>query len=132
VDACALLNGPALALFPGVDALHPQPGFGDWNCQWNSTTDDESLQLRFDQDNAPTAADGQPIQVGGHAAFDEGANWSDNSCEIAVVHRPFTDADGDQKDELLLVIVSGSGPPGQLCAQATTLAAPAAAALPAP
>lgn len=132
VNACALLDSNALNLFPGVDALHPQPGFGNWTCEWQSTTNNESLQLIFDRSEPPTASDGLPLQLAGHAAFDEGNNYGDQSCEIVVVHRPFYDATDSQKDELLDVLVTGSLPSNQMCAQATALAAPAAAKLPAP
>jgi eukaryotic-like serine/threonine-protein kinase len=131
VDACSLLGSAALNLFPGVDALHPQPDFGSWGCTWNSTTNNESLRLLFDRNLPLTAADGQPLRLSGHAAFDEGTNYGDQSCEIAVVARQFRDAYDMLKDELLLVLVQGDLPVDQMCAQARALAAPAAAKLPA-
>jgi len=129
-DACNLLDNDALSLFPGVDALHPQPDFGNWGCVWQSTTKSEQLTLRFDRDDPQNAADGQPLQVSGHAAFDKDTNYGDRSCEIAVVAGQFRDDDDALKDELLLVVVAGDLPQDQMCAQARTLAAPAAAKLP--
>ncbi|QUQ67207.1 serine/threonine-protein kinase [Kutzneria sp. CA-103260] len=129
-DACTLLDNDALSLFPGVDALHPQPDFGNWGCVWQSTTKREQLTLRFDRDSPPNASDGQPLEIAGHAAFDKGNYYGDGSCEIAVVADQFRDGDDTPKDELLLVVVAGDLPQDQMCAQARTLAAPAVAKLP--
>lgn len=129
-DACGLLDNDALSLFPGVDALHPQPDFGNWGCVWESTTKSEHLTLRFDYDDPQNAADGQPLTIAGRAAFDKGTNYGDRSCEIAVVADQFRDENDALKDELLLVVVAGDLPQDQMCAQARTLAAPAAAKLP--
>lgn len=131
VDACSLLDGAALNSFPGVDALHPRPDFGNWGCTWQSTTNKESLSLIYDRNLPLTAADGEPLRLSGHAAFDEGNNYGDQSCEIAVVAGQFRDTYDTLKDELLLVLVEGDLPMNQMCTQATALAAPAAARLPA-
>jgi len=130
VNACGLLDNTALSQFPGVNALNPQPDFGDWGCTWQSTTDPEKLTLRFDQGDPPNASDGQPLQVAGHAAINEGSDYGDKSCEIVVIARQFRDDQDALKDEMLLVIVSGDSPFDQMCAQAQALAVPAAAKLP--
>ncbi|MFI9384658.1 serine/threonine-protein kinase [Kutzneria sp. NPDC052558] len=129
-DACTLLDNDALSLFPGVDALHPQPDFGNWGCVWQSTTQSEQLTLRFDRGDPLNASDGQPLTIAGHAAFDRGAHYGDKSCEIDVVANQFRDENDLLKDELMMVVVAGDLPQDQMCAQARALAAPAAAKLP--
>lgn len=129
-DSCALLDADALARFPGVDALHPEVGFGGWECRWNSTTSPTSLLLRFDRNQPLTAADGHPTRLGGHDAFVEPDGYGDKTCLVSVVHRRYVDADAQPMVELLLVVVTGSQPPDRLCQLATDLAGPAAAELP--
>ncbi|MEV5536803.1 hypothetical protein AB0L13_08060 [Saccharopolyspora shandongensis] len=59
-DACGLLDGDALARFPGVDAIRPEPGFGGWSCRWNSTTAPATLRLLFDRHPQHSTADREP------------------------------------------------------------------------
>jgi hypothetical protein len=129
-DACALLDANALSRFPGVDALHPETGFADWECRWNSTTSSGSLLVRFDRNQPLTAADGRPVKLAGRDAFVQPDGYGDKTCQVQVVHRQYTGADTQPKLEILLVVLSGSQPPNQLCDLATKLAAPAAANLP--
>jgi serine/threonine protein kinase len=130
-DACALLDANALARFPGVDALNPEPAFGNWQCVWNSTTSSASLLVRFDRNPPLTAADGRPVRLAGHQAFVQPDGYGTGDCEVSVVHHRFTDDTGNTTVELLLVVVSGPQSHTVLCQQATALATPAAAALPA-
>lgn len=129
-NACGLLDANALSRFPGVDALHPETGFADWECHWNSTTSAASLLVRFDRNQPLTAADGRPIKVAGRDAFVQPDGYGDKTCQVQVVQRQYTGMDTQPKLELLLVVVSGPQPSGQLCDLATKLAGPAAANLP--
>ncbi|MGP4016518.1 serine/threonine-protein kinase [Saccharopolyspora sp. 5N708] len=131
-DACALLDANALARFPGVDAIHPEIGFGGWECRWNSTTSPLTLLVRFDRNESLNAHDGRPVQLAGRDAFVEPEGYGDDTCEVSVVHRKYAGEDAEPMDELLLVVVMGAQPPDQLCGLATSLAEPAAAALPRP
>lgn len=128
-DACALLDADALARFPGVDAVNPEIGFGHWSCRWHSTTSQANLLVRFDRNEPPSAADGQPTRIAGRQAFVERVD-DDKACQVQVVHRRYTGADSSAKVELLLVVLTGPQPMDQLCGLATALAEPAAAKLP--
>ncbi|MGW5645622.1 protein kinase domain-containing protein [Saccharopolyspora sp. NPDC003752] len=130
VDACGLLDGDALARFPGVDAIRPEPGFGGWSCRWNSTTGPATLRLIFDRHQPPTAEDGRPVRFGGHQAFVEPEGYGEESCQVGIVHREYRGEDG-RLVERLLVVVMGPQPTEELCRLATALAEPAAASLPA-
>ncbi|WP_158883191.1 protein kinase domain-containing protein [Amycolatopsis anabasis] len=130
VDACSLLNPPALEHIPGVDATHPEAGFAGWRCRWHSTTSDLAVILRYDRHQPLTAASGRPTRLGGREAFVQPGD--DDSCEVQVVHRPYTDDDGKRAVELVLLTVSGKQPSDRLCGLATELATAAATALPPP
>ncbi|MGH8795288.1 MAG: protein kinase domain-containing protein [Stackebrandtia sp.] len=131
-DACALLDADALSLFPGVDAVHPDAGFGSWECRWNSTTSGATLLLIFDRHQPMTAKDGRPVTLAGHDAFVEPDGYGDETCLVSVVHRQYEDADERERVEveLLLVAVMGSQPTEELCDLAVDLAEPAASSLP--
>lgn len=129
-DACTLVDNAALARLPGVDATHPEIGFGHWDCRWNSTLDDTSLHLRFDHSQPMTADDGAPARVAGRAAFVAADSDEEHSCTVNVVGRDSTDAGGDPLDEILKVIVSGDGAGQRFCGMATDFATVAAAHLP--
>jgi hypothetical protein len=130
VDACGLLDAKALAQFPGVDALHPDIGFNDWECVWHSTTSSASLRVRFDRSEPLSAADGQPIRLADHPAFVEPNDYSSSSCEVAVQGRRYTDDQSQPTVELLLVVVEGQQPTTEMCGQAKAIAGAAAAKLP--
>jgi eukaryotic-like serine/threonine-protein kinase len=129
-NACGLLDGRALAELPGVDATHPEVGFGNWECRWNSTIDSTMLHVLFDQSQPLTADDGTPIQLAGHAAFVQPDSFQDHSCEVQVVNRTFSDISGRPAVEVLIVVASGSGPGQRFCPMATDFARAAAANLP--
>jgi hypothetical protein len=129
-DACGLLNAAALAKFPGVDALHPEVGFSGWECRWRSTTSSDILLVRFDRNEPLTAADGRPTQFAGHTALVQPEGYGYDTCQVQVVQRQYTGINFSPKVELLLVVIEGSEPADQLCGLATSLAEPAAAALP--
>lgn len=129
-NACALPTADALAHFPGVDALHPTVGFGDWECRWFSTTSQANLLVVFDRNQPMTAADGRPIRLRGHDAFVESDGGGDNNaCKVAMVHRRYVE-DGEPTDELLVVEVTGPQSSAQRCRLATDLATAATGKLP--
>lgn len=104
-DACALLAGRALEALPGVDARDPDVGFGNWDCEWASTTSDLWLELRFDQGRAvPDASDGTLTRVGGRRAVVEPGAEGPRTCRVRVVHR---DPGGGRAVETLNVTVGG-------------------------
>lgn len=129
LDACALLDPDALAKFPGVDAIHPQIGFGNWTCRWNSTTSPAYLRLVFERNQPLTAGDGRPIELAGRQAFVVPDGYGDGSCEVSIAYRRYSGEQGKPMDELLLVVVNGPQPTDQLCRMATDVAEPAAAKL---
>jgi hypothetical protein len=130
VDACSLLDSTALALIPGVDGTHPNIAFGNWECGWDSTTSDLSVQLIFDRDQPLTAADGQPAQVNGKATFLESAGDGPDTCVSRIVHRNYEDPNGQTAIEMVKLIVSGPGSTSSLCELTTKLTQAAAAKLP--
>jgi hypothetical protein len=130
LDACALLDSDALSRFPGVDAIHPQVGFGNWTCRWNSTTSPASLRLIFERNQPLNAGDGRPTELAGRQAFVAPEGYGDASCEVSIVYRGYAGEQGKPMVELLAVVVNGPQPTDQLCRLATDLAEPAAAKLP--
>ncbi|MFE0022672.1 serine/threonine-protein kinase [Amycolatopsis sp. NPDC059021] len=130
-DACGLFNGGALAGIPGIDAIHPEVGFGNWKCAWKSTTDYTELHVLFDQNTDLTADSGGPTQLFGHEAYveseDEGGK---GTCRVRVVHRPYADQRGRKAVELVLVEVEGRKPGKDFCQTATDIGRAAATALP--
>ncbi|WP_160148930.1 serine/threonine-protein kinase [Amycolatopsis alkalitolerans] len=129
-DACGLLDGPALARLPGVDAIHPEIGFGGWDCTWHSTIDHTSVRILFDHSQPMSADDGTPTRVAGRDAFVKADDDQDHSCTAKVVQREFPDQNGDPLDEIMKVIVAGDGTGARFCPMARDFAAAAAAKLP--
>jgi hypothetical protein len=129
-DACSLLDAKALALVPGVDGNHPDVGFGDWTCGWDSTTGDLSVDLRFDRDQPLTAADGRPTRLAGHSGFIAAGDDGPDTCVARIVHRPYADPYGHPANELVILKVSGPSSPNDLCRLTIELARAAAGKLP--
>nr|WP_063779286.1 serine/threonine-protein kinase [Kibdelosporangium sp. MJ126-NF4]CEL17288.1 putative serine/threonine protein kinase [Kibdelosporangium sp. MJ126-NF4]CTQ91482.1 putative serine/threonine protein kinase [Kibdelosporangium sp. MJ126-NF4] len=132
LDACALPSADALSLFPGVDANNPRPQFGDWECQWLSTTTRSVLTVRFDQHRPLTAAEGKLTRIAGRpAAVKENGTSGPNTCKVNVEYRQYTDNTGRTATEALHVIVlSDQIPNSRMCQLATAIAEPIAAKLP--
>jgi hypothetical protein len=128
-NACAALDPAALDRFPGVDALHPEVGLGNWECVWNSTTSSAYLRVRFDRGGPLTAADGTPVRLAGHSAFVSPNGYGDGSCEVDVEGHSYTDQDAQPTVEQLLVVITGPQPMTQLCDQTQAIAGSAAAKL---
>jgi eukaryotic-like serine/threonine-protein kinase len=130
-NACALVDARTLSLFPGVDALHPAVDFGDWQCEWTSTTSGDKLLVRFDQSSGLSAEDGSPMKLGTHDAFVKPNGYGPDTCQVLVFHRRFT-VNGDEKTEQLLVAIMGKAgeTASRRCRTATAIAGYAAAKLP--
>ncbi|WP_067450511.1 serine/threonine-protein kinase [Actinomadura macra] len=130
-DACALLDAEGLSRFPGVDALHPIARFGNWECDWKSTTSHDRLLVLPDQYVQPSAEDGRPTRLGGHDAFVQPNGYGPGSCLVRVVHRRYT-VSKSEKTELLLIVILGipGGNADQRCRVASDIAEAAAAKLP--
>ncbi|WP_030684858.1 serine/threonine-protein kinase [Streptomyces sp. NRRL B-1347] len=129
-DACALLDARALEAIPGVDARDPDVGFGNWDCEWASTTSDLWLELRFDQGPSPDAGDGTLTRVGGRRAVVEPGAEGPRTCRVRVVHRAHGgggDGDGGRAVETLNVTVGGDPSQDRLRRLALRLAAAAVA-----
>ncbi|MFD9906836.1 serine/threonine-protein kinase [Streptomyces sp. NPDC059063] len=124
-DACALLDAKTLEAIPGIDARDPDVHFGAWDCEWESTTGDLSLEVRFDRGQPPTADDGTLTRVDGRRAVVEPDAEGPRTCLVRVVHRTYTDARGDKAVETLNVTVKGDPSPDRLRRLATRFAAAA-------
>ncbi|MBO3676327.1 serine/threonine-protein kinase [Streptomyces sp. NEAU-YJ-81] len=131
LDACTLLDGKALEKVPGIDAREPDVGFGRWDCQWKSTTNEYEVDLRFDQGDLPRDKNARSTKLGDNRQAivlpgDEGPG----SCRVEVVHRDYTGLDRVKGTERVALVIKGAGPKGRPCELATDLAGSAAAALP--
>ncbi|MFI0410017.1 serine/threonine-protein kinase [Actinomadura sp. 3N508] len=130
-DACTMLGNDALDAVPGIDAGDPEVGYGGWNCEWHSTTQDIQVKLRFDRGQPLTAEDGSPTRFGAHRAFVEPDGEGEGTCLVRVVHRTYADQHGDDAIEMLFLVVQGDPSTERLCSMATRLGGAAAARLPA-
>ncbi|MFF2846773.1 protein kinase [Streptomyces sp. NPDC058001] len=126
-DACTLLDADALDVIPGVDARDPLIGFGNWACEWESTTSDLWVELRFDRGRPLSAQDGTPTRIGGHDAAVEPDGEGDHSCLVRVVHRSYRTESGDRGVETLNLAVGGDRSAEGLRRLATELATAATA-----
>lgn len=129
-DACTLLHARALEIVPGIDAAHPDRGYGGWDCEWESTTSDIWLDLTFDRGRPPDAAGGTSTRLNGLPAYIRPAAEGDETCLVQVVYRTYTDVRSQTAAETLLLLVGGSRPTERLCRMATHLAGAATARLP--
>lgn len=129
-DACTLLDSHALETVPGVDADHPDVSFGNWGCQWHSTTSPLWADLRFDRGGPLSASDGALTRIGGHTAVVEPDADGDRTCLISVAHRSFTDVSGDATVETVELTVGGDPSAAELRGLAAQLATAVVARLP--
>ncbi len=134
LDACDMLDNEALEHFPGVNAHEPWWGFGNWECEWFSTTSDDRIRVEFDFDDPPTPDEGEFIELDGRTAVIEGDYWAPDSCLVSIVQLqyPSPDGDGTTVAENVRVLAYGDEHDTQdeLCALAVELAGSAAEALP--
>ncbi|MES4902011.1 MULTISPECIES: serine/threonine-protein kinase [unclassified Streptomyces] len=129
-DACTLLDAKALEEVPGIDAKDPDVGFGRWDCQWKSTTNDLEVDLRFDQGGMTSGKNARRTSLGGHQVIVLEGYEGAGSCRVEVVYRSYVGVDRVEGTERVVVVVKGAGRKGRPCGPATDLAGSAAAALP--
>ncbi|MFI5593421.1 hypothetical protein ACIA5G_50810 [Amycolatopsis sp. NPDC051758] len=113
-DACRLLSGAPAGTLSGP----PQPGFGNWSCQWPGESG-STVTVRFDRiDQPPT---GTPLPPGsGHPRFVTGEN-GERWCAVQVVFRSYPLSRGGTIVELIHVAVSAPKPGTKPCDTAATL-----------
>ncbi|QKW06336.1 serine/threonine protein kinase [Streptomyces sp. NA04227] len=121
-DACTLLTAQALEIVPGIDARDPDIGYGNWDCEWASTTNGLWIELRFDRGPAPSAEDGTPTRIGGRDAVVEPEGEGEETCRVRVVHRSYRDDHGESAVETVNLTVGGEDDPARLRQLATELA----------
>ena len=115
---------------PGIAASDPDIGFGNWDCDWYSTTSEIEAKLRYDRDQPPTDEDARATRLGGHDAFVIKEGDGPETCLVLVVHRSYADQHGEPAVEMLHLVVGGPRSMDKLCGMATDLAGSAAAELP--
>ncbi|MEO3765975.1 serine/threonine-protein kinase [Streptomyces sp. B8F3] len=131
LDACRLLDARALEIVPGVDAGDPDVGFGNWDCDWYSTTRDIEVQLRYDRDQPLSGEDGRVTMMAGRDAVVSPAYDGEDTCTVRVEYREYPDENGQKAVELLYLTLDGDDEsPDELCGMATQLAETAARELP--
>ncbi|MFC4943885.1 serine/threonine-protein kinase [Pseudonocardia sp. GCM10023141] len=126
-QACSLLAAPELAAVPGIDGSG-RPGFGDWSCEWASSSG-AYVRIAFARRPPITDADGTPATFAAHRGALRLTPGSD--CFAQFGTRTSTGEHGAQTVDAVQVFVYRSLPDDQLCPAAATLAAAAAAKLPA-
>jgi eukaryotic-like serine/threonine-protein kinase len=129
MDACTLLDSSALTPVLGAGASSPEAGFGNWECHWNSSTGESSVDLYFDRNIPLTSKHGRLIKLGDRDTYIKPED-NEPECDVRVVHRTDLDANGEPVVELIKLDVRGLQPADQMCGPATELAAAAAAKLP--
>lgn len=133
-SACDLLAGAPLERLPGVDATHPNVGFAEWDCQWE-TDDGKDLRVLFQHSDPRNEDDGERHVFSGREVYDEGDSWSASSCLVSIVNRvaPSVDGDGETVAELIrFQLEAGDDEPvDELCGLLLDIAEPVAAELPA-
>jgi len=117
-DACALLK-----------AKGEERGFGGWRCDGHSGG--RSVRLLFDRDSPLSAGeDGRPARFAGHRAYVQPRGDGDTTCVARIVHRAYTNADGDARQEIAMLVVEGDAPMARLCGDVRRLAKTTAARMP--
>ncbi|GAA5131823.1 serine/threonine-protein kinase [Pseudonocardia adelaidensis] len=127
IPACGLLTGPEIASAM-ADATPPRSRFGDWGCNWNSFTSNESVVVTYYRGYPLGEADGAPADFAGHPGT---VLARPGNCWVQFVQRSYT-AGGSNRIESVWVTYWGSGSGEELCRTATTLATAAAGRLPPP
>ncbi|KAK1184222.1 serine/threonine-protein kinase [Streptomyces sp. NBS 14/10] len=129
-DACSLLDAKALEKVRGIDAKDPDVGFGRWDCQWKSTTNDLEVDLRFDQGGMSNDKNARLADLGDRKAIVLEGYEGAGSCRVEVVYRGYIGVDREEGTERLVLDIKGAGRKGRPCELAKELAGSAAAALP--
>jgi len=128
--ACALLDAKALETVPGIDADDPDEGYGNFSCDWHSTTSDLDVELRFDRGQPLSAADGTLTRIEGRRALIQPAGEGEDTCLVRVEQRTFRNDQTRTQAETLNLFVAGDRSEAELCRMATALATAGAARVP--
>ncbi|CCK32640.1 hypothetical protein BN159_8262 [Streptomyces davaonensis JCM 4913] len=129
-DACALLDAAALDVVPGIDATDPDAGYGNWSCDWTSTTSDLHVDLSFDRGQPPSAEDGTFTQLAGRRALIRPGAEGEDTCLVKVVQRTYVGDRGRTQVETLNLLLTGGRSQDWLRRTALALAGEAAAQVP--
>lgn len=132
LDACSLLDAKTLATVPGIDAGDPDVGYGNWECEWHSTTSNTVAELRFDRGQARIEPTARRTRLSDRPAYVEPEGDGSDTCRVRVEHREYSDHSGRRGMEAMYVTLRGRQPVAELCTMATGLATSAAAELPQP
>ncbi|MEO3751680.1 serine/threonine-protein kinase [Streptomyces sp. B6B3] len=127
-DACTVVDQETLAAADLV-AAEADDNFGGWSCSWPAPNDGWA-EVDFNRELPVTAEDGELIRLSGHDAALAVEGYGPDTCLVTLEHREIDNEDGGELAEVLQIAVGGSEPMDDLCADATDLAASAAAALP--
>jgi TIR domain-containing protein/uncharacterized protein DUF3558 len=127
IPACSLLAPEEIAAAV-ANATPPRSSFGDWGCNWNSSTSSGSAAVTFYRGYPLGESDGRPSDFAGHSGT---VLPREGNCWVQIVQRSYTAGAGD-RIESVWVTYSGSGNGDQLCATATALATAVAGRLPPP
>lgn len=130
-DACGLLTAEALTAVPGADAAGPDPGFARWSCGWRGATTGLAVTVRFDRGGPLRATHGTFTRLAGRRALVGPDGPDEDAWQVKVVQRAYRDDRGRRLVETLDVVVGGEAGRETLRRAATSLAAAAAARLPA-
>ncbi|WP_328315645.1 serine/threonine-protein kinase [Streptomyces sp. NBC_00388] len=122
LDACSLLDAPALRKVDGVDTRNPDRGFGNWHCGWSSSGGDTAVEVLFNRDNE-LSDDGKPVLVAGRKSYVSPGESGDHSCVVRTPHRTYTNAVGDDIVEFAELTVYAPQPAARLCHTAEKLSA---------
>ncbi|MGY0056014.1 serine/threonine-protein kinase [Streptomyces sp. LZ34] len=128
-DACGLLDARTLEVVPGIDARDPDVGFGRWTCDWESTTNDMTVRLVFDQGILSPPDNSRFTELAGHDAVVMPEYEGDGTCTVDVFHHPHQSHD-DGPTERLRLAIGGARDKDRACETATDLARSATAGLP--
>jgi hypothetical protein len=129
-DACAVVDRDTLAA-ADLGVAEADDDFGGWSCSWPAPSDGWA-EVGFNRDVPLEAEDGEPIRLSGRDAAVRPGGFGEGTCLVTVEHREIDDeGGGGALAEVVQIAVGGPGPVDELCADARSLAASAADALPA-
>ncbi|MER6913461.1 caspase family protein [Streptomyces sp. NPDC000594] len=124
-DACGLLSARALEVVPGVDTKPSDPGFGHFECEWESTTRHMWVELRYDRGQPPSAGEiggnGSATRIGGRSTVIWPGAEGEDTCLVRTVHRRYAAQDARAAAETVNLTVGGDRPEAELCRTATAL-----------
>ncbi len=137
VDACGLLDTSALSRLEGLDPTTPSAGFGNWRCEWGDPGSGvPGVRTYFFRGNPLSTQPGlERMNIAGREAQTKPGEFDNSavpSCLVQVAHRSFTTRTGQDRVELLRVVVYGLQPMTTLCRIAAEITATAVPKLPQP